>query len=176
MQTQYMAASSKSQSLLPLYFGRIVKTLPQGNLPVIVFCDNWRKKPVRNLDLKGNVMSALALLKSTIIDRKSPRYIFRRRAVMTAGTTTIHVRTLDVSEHGFGVVAAEPVNTGETCSLVLNGLIGEHIVQQTFSCEIIYCILSGVDGFRIGLSIHNTVDSPKQRLQQIIASCSPSFA
>ena len=122
-------------------------------------------------------MTALALFQSTVVERKSPRYIFRRRAVMTAGTATIHVRTLDVSEHGFGVVAGEPVKIGKTCSLVLNGLVGERIIQQTFSCEIIYCILAGVDGFRIGLNINNAVvDSPKQRLQKIIASCSPSFS
>ncbi|MDO9420959.1 MAG: PilZ domain-containing protein [Herminiimonas sp.] len=122
-------------------------------------------------------MTALALLKSTIIERKSPRYIFRRRAVITTGPTAILVKTLDVSEQGFGVVAAEPVIIGRTCSLILNALVGDRIVQQTFSCEIVYCILSGVDGFRIGLSINDaTVDSPKQRLQKIIASCSPSFA
>lgn len=122
-------------------------------------------------------MTALALLKSTVVERKSPRYIFRRRAVMTADSTTIHVKTLDVSEHGFGVVAGEPVKIGKTCSLVLNGLVGEQIIQQTFSCEIVYCILAGVDGFRIGLNINNAVvDSPKQRLQKIIANCSPPFA
>lgn len=122
-------------------------------------------------------MTVLALLKSTLGGRKDPRYIFRRRAVMTAGSTAIHVKTLDVSEHGFGVVAGEPVAIGRPCSLMLNGVVGERIVQQTFSCEIVYCILAGVDGFRIGLNInHAVIDSPKQRLQKIIASCSPSFS
>lgn len=124
-----------------------------------------------------NTNTELVLLKATVAERKSPRYIFRRRAVLTAGAATIHVRTLDVSENGFGVVAGEPVKIGSTCSLVLNGLVGERIIQQTFSCEIVYCILAGVDGFRIGLNINNAVvDSPKQRLRKIITSCSPSFS
>lgn len=92
---------------------------------------------------------------------------------MTAGATAIHVRTLDVSEHGFGVIAGEPVKIGKTCSLILNGLIGERITQQNFSCEVVYCILVGVEGFRIGLNINNAlIDTPKQRLRKIIAHCS----
>ncbi|MFC7298686.1 PilZ domain-containing protein [Herminiimonas aquatilis] len=112
-----------------------------------------------------------------VVEHKSPRHIFRRRAVMTSDTVTLHVRTLDVSEHGFGVIAKEPVRVGKTCSLVLNALVGEHVIQQTFACEIVYCILTGVDGFRIGLNINNAaIDSSKQHLRKIISSCSSPFS
>lgn len=119
-------------------------------------------------------MTALALLDSAFVERKYPRYIFRCRGAMAAGATTIHVRTLDISEQGFGVIANEPVKIGKTCSLVLNSVVGQGIIELTFSCNIVYCILTGVEGFRIGLQIPD-IDTQRQRLQKIIVNCSPSF-
>jgi hypothetical protein len=120
-------------------------------------------------------MTAHALLNAGVVERKSPRYIFRRRGLMTAGSTTIQIKTLDVSEHGFGVLATEPVKIGKACSIILNNGIGENGAQQTFSCEIVYCILTGVHGFRIGLHLNTSSVELQKQLQKIIANCSPSF-
>lgn len=73
-------------------------------------------------------------------------------------------------------MATEPVEVGKRCSLIINGVIGEHVVQQTFLCETVYCILAGVDGFRIGLHIEDaSAAAQKPQLLKIIANCSPSF-
>jgi hypothetical protein len=121
-------------------------------------------------------MTAHALLTATIAERKDPRYIFRRRGLMTADTaTTIQIKTVDVSARGFGVIAAEPIRVGKSCSMLLHAVVGERVIQLNFSCQTVYCILAGVDGFRIGLYIDDTVDAHKQQLQKIIATCSLPF-
>jgi hypothetical protein len=124
---------------------------------------------------KGVVMTAHALLTADISERKDPRFVFRRRGLMTAGASTIQIKTLDVSANGFGVLASEPVHVGKTCSMSLYGVVGERVIQLSFSCQTAYCILSGVDGFRIGLRIDSAIDLHKQQLQKIIATCGPQF-
>lgn len=118
-------------------------------------------------------MTAHALLTATTAERKDPRYIFRRRGVMTAdATTAIQIKTVDVSARGFGVIAAEPIQIGKPCSMLLHAVVGERVIQLKFSCQAVYCILAGVNGFRIGLYVDDTVDIHKQQLQKIIATCS----
>jgi hypothetical protein len=120
-------------------------------------------------------MTAHALSTTRVVERKSPRYIFHRRGLMTAGSTTIQIKTLDVSAQGFGVMATEPVKIGKACSIILNNRIGENGAPQIFACEIVYCILTGVHGFRIGLHLNTPSVELQQQLQKIIANCSPSF-
>ncbi len=122
-------------------------------------------------------MTAHALLKSYLAERKTPRYIFRRRCLMSVGTDTLNIRTLDVSEHGFGVIASEPVKAGRKCTVILNGVVGGCITQHVFTCETMYCILAGVSGFRLGLQINDcSAQLQKKQLEKIIASCTPSFS
>lgn len=120
-------------------------------------------------------MKAHAALHAAIAKRKSPRFILRRRAMITSGDITIQVKTLDVSAQGFGVIASEPVKIGKTCALIFDSVVDHRVVQQTFHCETVYCILAGVEGFRIGLHIDAAAHSQKQQLEKIIAACSPLF-
>lgn len=88
-----------------------------------------------------------------------------------AGDIVLPVRTLDVSIQGLGVVCTEPVNIGKSCAISVQTVLGDSVTQMEFSCTTVYCILSGVDGFRIGLFIDDKVSHHKQQLKRIIDSC-----
>lgn len=103
------------------------------------------------------------------------RFIFQRRAFVTTAITTMQVKTIDVSEKYFGVAAAEPLRIGQSCSIALNSVVGDRIIQQTFDCETIYCVLAGFDHFRIGLQMQNLSPDAKNQLSIIIANCVPSL-
>jgi hypothetical protein len=104
-------------------------------------------------------------------DRKHPRYIFKRRGVITAGNIVVPIRTLDVSSQGLGIVCADPVNIGKSCQVSVHSVMGDAITRFDFSCTTVYCILSGTDGFRVGLFIDDKVAVHKQQLKRIIESC-----
>lgn len=76
-----------------------------------------------------------------------------------------------MSEEGFGVIASEPVNIGLPCFLTLNYAVGSKVFPQAFSCITVYCILSGVIGFRIGLQVVDTSQDKRQLIKQIFESC-----
>lgn len=115
-------------------------------------------------------MTAQALLAAHAAKRKHPRYILKRRGLMAANEVAIQVRTLDVSVQGFGVIAPEPIHIGKIYSISFDIMVRERIVPFHFPCTAVYCILSGVDGFRIGLHIDDD-DAHKLQLQKIIATC-----
>lgn len=105
-------------------------------------------------------------------DRKHPRHIFQRRGVIRADGSVVPIRTVDVSVQGLGIVCAHPVNIGLPCAVTVQAVIGDSITSFDFSCTTVYCILSGIDGFRIGLFIDDKVDLHKKQLKRIIDSCS----
>jgi hypothetical protein len=104
--------------------------------------------------------------------RQERRYVFRRRGLMTTGRMTTPIHTLDVFAHGMGVMSAVPIKTGESCSVVLDALLGARVVQLKFSCTAVCCTLAGTEGFRTSLYIDGRVEAHQQQLQKIIATCS----
>lgn len=104
--------------------------------------------------------------------RQHSRYIFRRRGLMTVGTTTILIHTLDVSVQGMGVIGSLALRSGTSCVITLDVLLGARVVHLTFSCKVLHCILAGTEGFRSSLYIDDGVESHQQQLQKIIAACS----
>ncbi|RBA23879.1 PilZ domain-containing protein [Herminiimonas fonticola] len=117
-------------------------------------------------------MSAHAMLAAQDSRRQEQRYVFRRRGLMTTDEATLQIRTVDVSAHGLAVMSPSPIKAGKLCSIMLDAVIGARIVQLHFSCKAIYCILAGTEGFRTSLYIDGNVDTHKQQLQKIIATCS----
>ena len=117
-------------------------------------------------------MSAHAMLAAQNSRRKEQRYVFRRRGLMTTNEATLQIRTLDVSMQGMAVMSPAPIREGTLCSVVLNVVVGPRLVQLQFSCKVIYCILTGTEGFRTSLYIDGNVEAHKQQLQKIIATCS----
>jgi hypothetical protein len=104
-------------------------------------------------------------------DRKHPRHVFKRRGVIKADGSVVPIRTVDVSIQGLGIVCAHPVNIGQRCAITVQTVLGDSIASFDFSCTTVYCILSGIEGFRIGLFIDDKVDVHKQQLKRIIDSC-----
>lgn len=104
--------------------------------------------------------------------RKEQRFVFRRRGLMTRGARTTQIHTVDVSTQGMGVMGPEPVRAGETCAIVLDALVGGHMMQLKFSCKAMDCTLAGIQGFRTSLYIDGSVAVHQQQLQKIIATCS----
>ena len=117
-------------------------------------------------------MTVHALPATQESQRTEQRYIFRRRGLMTTDEATLQIRTVDVSMQSLAVLSPVPVKAGKLCSIVLDAVLGERIVQLQFSCKAVYCILTGIDGFRTGLYIDDKVESHQQQLQKIIATCS----
>lgn len=117
-------------------------------------------------------MSAHAMLAAQDSRRQEPRYVFRRRGLMTTDDATLQIRTIDVSEQSMAVMSSAPIKAGKACSIVLDAVVGARIVQMQFSCKAIYCILAGTEGFRTSLHIDGNIEAHKQQLQKIIATCS----
>lgn len=116
-------------------------------------------------------MTVHALPATQESQRTEQRYIFRRRGLMTTDDMTTRIRTLDISRQSLGVIGPDPVKVGKSCLIMLDAVLGERIVQLQFSCKAVYCILTGIDGFRTGLYIDDKVESHQQQLQKIIATC-----
>lgn len=113
-------------------------------------------------------MTGQALLSAH--ESRDTRYVFHRRGLVTNDEMTIRIHTRDVSLQGLGVISPEPFRVGASCSISLNAVVGAQIVQLDFSCTAAYCILAGIQGFRIGLHIDDRVESHKLQLKKIIAT------
>ncbi len=116
-------------------------------------------------------MSAHAMLAAQD-SRQEQRYVFRRRGLMSTDDVTTQIHTVDVSMQGMAVLGPVPIRVGKLCSIVLDAVVGARIVQLQFSCKAVYCILAGIEGFRTSLYIDGNVETNKQQLQKIIATCS----
>lgn len=119
-------------------------------------------------------MNAHALVPDFEPRRKVQRFVFRRRGLMMRGANNVstQIHTIDVSTQGMGVMVPVPLKIGESCAIMLDALVGGHIMQLKFACKAVDCTLAGIEGFRTSLYIDGSVEAHQEQLQKIIASCS----
>lgn len=71
--------------------------------------------------------------------------------IVLPGMAPIRARTLDVSLGGTCVIAAEQLQIGQSCDVGFEAPLNGKMVVVIAAAKVIYCILSGTDGYRIGL-------------------------
>ncbi|WP_293777210.1 PilZ domain-containing protein [uncultured Oxalicibacterium sp.] len=108
---------------------------------------------------------------STIENRRDERYVFCQRAQLEVDGVIYPIRTLDVSRSGFGIISQAPVSNGGQCTIGFTALIGNQITRLKFSCVTSYCILQGLTGYRIGLSITHADPAMRASLRVLIEQC-----
>ncbi len=84
--------------------------------------------------------------------RSFPRKIMRcHAAVVIPGAAPLRARTLDVSLGGLSLIMAEQLPIGQECTVGFEAPLNGNMVRIAANAKVIYSILSGADGFRIGL-------------------------
>ncbi len=84
--------------------------------------------------------------------RLAPRKILRRAA--TAGLpdgAAISVKTVDLGLDGVSLVASQPLTPGGKCTLTLDVPVQGKWYRLTLCARVVYCALSGADGFKLGV-------------------------
>ncbi|HEY0844743.1 MAG TPA: PilZ domain-containing protein [Noviherbaspirillum sp.] len=84
--------------------------------------------------------------------RAYPRKIMRCHArIALRGQPPMRAKTVDVSLGGLCLLVEEQLPVGQLCDVGFETSLNGHTVRVIGSARIVYCILSGTDGFRIGL-------------------------
>ena len=101
--------------------------------------------------------------------RTAPRVVFHRRGhlVGTDGKP-IPIKTFDISESGVGLMSPHPLEAKQICALnifTLHNVLPEIAVKGLVA----YCMLSGTQGYRIGLQYTETPANLKLLINQVAA-------
>lgn len=121
--------------------------------------------------METGVQHQAVVPQQTIDHRRDERYVFCQRAQIEVAGTMHPIRTLDVSLNGFGVTSDKPLKNGDRCTISFSTLIGHRITRLQFSCVTSYCILKGLTGYRIGLSIKEVDPDMRASLRILIEKC-----
>lgn len=84
--------------------------------------------------------------------RAYPRKIMRCQArIALKGQGPMRARTVDVSLGGLCILVEEQLPVGQLCDVGFEAPLDGKMVRVIGSARIVYCILSGTEGFRLGL-------------------------
>ena len=84
--------------------------------------------------------------------RSFPRKILRCPAlVVLPGASPKRARTLDISLGGLSLMIGEQLRPGQECTVGFEAPLNGKTVRVMGSAKVVYSILSGNDGFRVGL-------------------------
>lgn len=117
------------------------------------------------------ILQATGLETAEQIDqRQASRVLFRHRGMLVAGQARHAVRTEDISLLGLGFFVDTPLAVGLRCAVEM-----KHFslpAPMILNGEVVYCILSGMRGYRIGIkyprlapALHNQVNSVLRLVQ-----------
>lgn len=84
-----------------------------------------------------------------IDQRQTPRVLFRHSGLLVAGPARHAVRTEDISLCGLCFFIDTPLPVGRLCALEMKHF--SLAAPIMLSGEVVYCILSGLKGYRIGI-------------------------
>jgi len=84
--------------------------------------------------------------------RSFPRKILRCPAIVVfPGATPMRARMLDLSLGGLSLLIGEQLQPGQECTVGFEAPLNGKPVRVMGQAKIVYSILSGNDGFRVGL-------------------------
>jgi c-di-GMP-binding flagellar brake protein YcgR len=83
--------------------------------------------------------------------RSNPRKILRCPAQIQLQGASMRGRTIEISLSGLAVTMPEQMQPGQGCKVIFDALIDGKTSRITADANVVYSILSGTEGFRIGL-------------------------
>ena len=92
----------------------------------------------------------------------------RKAHVEVQGLGTLNVRTHDISEHGLCFFAEEPLKEGSLCNISTRLYLSDSIQVLKVSGKVVYCWLSGMQGYRIGIEFRKLDEHAKKLLREIV--------
>jgi c-di-GMP-binding flagellar brake protein YcgR len=106
-----------------------------------------------------------------IAQRIEPRTVFHRKGeIIIADASPVPIKTVDISASGMGLIAADPLPPRQPCLLNVTTL--HHGTPQVLQLEgvIAYCILSGIQGFRVGIQYKELDPSSRALISSILGT------
>ncbi|MGV3741178.1 MAG: PilZ domain-containing protein [Burkholderiaceae bacterium] len=102
--------------------------------------------------------------------RTAQRIVFYRKVhLVGADGNPIPIKTFDISETGIGLMRPHPVDARQVC--VLNILTLYNAVPElALKGLVAYCMLSGTQGYRVGLQYTDTPPQVKSLIRHISAN------
>jgi hypothetical protein len=101
--------------------------------------------------------------------RANPRKPLRTAAVLTALGRQVPARTLDISKEGLGLTSDLNVPVGTKCTVAFSLLVGAHGHPVKLNALAVDTVMSGFDGFRIGLSLLSVSADDRRLIEQFLA-------
>jgi len=77
----------------------------------------------------------------------------KRAQLRIESQTPVTVETIDISHGGVCVMADNPMQVGQTCSVEVEVFYKNRQMKINLEGEIIYCLLKGMQGYRTGIRI-----------------------
>lgn len=105
-------------------------------------------------------------------ERVAPRVAFQRRGkllVLDQGSS-FPIKTLDISSSGIGLLSPDPVPARQTCALHVTTLHQGMPQDLTLKGIVAYCILSGTQGFRVGIQYTEIDPISQSFIDRLVAS------
>lgn len=102
--------------------------------------------------------------------RGAPRVVFHRkgRLALPRQNTVVPIKTIDISASGIGVYAPEPLPEKQICMLQVVTLHNGEPQELSVKGVIAYCILSGTQGFRVGIQYTELDSATRGFIDRII--------
>ena len=108
--------------------------------------------------------------------RKQQRKTLRCPAVVKwANGTVTQTHTIDVSSVGVSISVEKPVPGTGTCDLSFVALLRSGARKFNVKCDIIHCVLCGVEGFRVGLRFRDLDPEGCEQLEQLCKAHNPAL-
>ncbi|EML7270668.1 TPA: PilZ domain-containing protein [Enterobacter hormaechei] len=84
--------------------------------------------------------------------RSTPRKTLRRPAKILANETTLMTGiTTDISIDGLSLIARDPLPAGQVYVVAFEIPIGNALKKLNIGGKVTYCVLKGMEGYRIGM-------------------------
>lgn len=115
----------------------------------------------------GSPFSGLDLLAN---QRSAPRVVFHRKGhLIAADGNAIPIKTIDISASGCGLISPHPLDPKQICALnifTLHNALPELAVKGLVA----YCMLSGIQGYRVGLQYIELPSKARALIDQMAAN------
>lgn len=102
--------------------------------------------------------------------RTAPRVVYHRKGklIIAPQNNVVPVKTIDISTTGIGALVPFPLPEQQTCTLRIHPLDEDKVPELILNGTIAYCILSGIQGFRIGIQLTELEPAARLRIERII--------
>lgn len=101
--------------------------------------------------------------------RSFPRKVMRCQAIIVVpGNNPVRCRTLDISLGGLSMLVGEQLRVGQECTVGFEAPLNGKMVRVMGQGKVVYSILAGADGFRIGMQFINIDAANSKTVAQLM--------